>query len=127
MTLWVRNQDKTILYQVKYFTVGEFTPITEIDGEKVENVEPKWGISSISDLLGLYDSKQRCIEILDEIQRLIVNSNKTILTTSSDLDQRTYDDILEEVEKNNFTVLSCVNTPQVFPLNQNIVYQMPEK
>lgn len=118
MTLWIRSQDKTILCEATDLEIFEIA-----DDKSMEDCI----IGCIRGVLGQYATKKRCIEILDEIQRLIVNNNKTILTTSSDLDQRTYDDILEEIDKNNFTILSCVNTPQVFPLNQNIIYQMPEK
>lgn len=114
MQLYVRTQNKMALVNCKIILVEEFRQQFRV-------------YSNDYGTLGKYETEERCLEILDEIQKLITNGNKTVLTTSSDLDKDIYNDILEEVEKNNFTILSYVNTPLVFPLNQNIVYQMPEK
>lgn len=67
MELWIRTQDKERLVQVKYIDL-----YTDEDIE--ENNEFRL-YSYVDDnrqfLLGIYATKERALEVLDEIQRLI--------------------------------------------------------
>lgn len=118
MELWVRSQSKRHLAKITNINV---TP-ANINGVQKYSI-----IGDFESLLGTYDTKQRCLEILDEIQNLISDSGKTLVTLKNDFDMRDYDELLYELEKNKIAVVSQVENAQVFPLQTNIVYQMPEK
>ncbi len=63
MELWIRNQDKTLLSKVDRIVLEDF-----------DNCKPK--IYSNNDFLGEYETKERALEILDEIQNgLLANFN----------------------------------------------------
>lgn len=60
MKLFVRSQDKLSLCEVNELHIGDsFAIYSRYDKND------KW------DVLGVYDSKERCLEILDEIQKII--------------------------------------------------------
>lgn len=68
MELWVRGQEKSLLKKVSevlYEEMDEHSIVT-FQGDDVM-------------LLGIYKTKERCLEIIDEIQSLLVNNG-----TSSD-------------------------------------------
>ena len=60
MELWIRSQDKTVLINVKTLFVAD----KEIRGYYSDN--PNW-------FLGIYKTKERALEVLDEIQERILN------------------------------------------------------
>ena len=60
MELWIRSQDKSCLVNIKAVIMLN----KEIRGYYNEN--PNW-------FLGKYDTKERALEVLDEIQRLITD------------------------------------------------------
>lgn len=63
MNLWVRSQDKRILQKVDNIFLDanyENKRISTYDGESIE--------------LGTYKTKERAIEVLDEIQDLLQNA-----------------------------------------------------
>ena len=63
MELWVRNMWKHGLYKV--------------DGVVAREVNGKWEITDLRSVLplGEYATKERCLEILDEIQKLLNSGN----------------------------------------------------
>lgn len=96
MNLWVRTQDKMNLVKVRQVGVNyqdnkqiiaNYTPeLYENSGEFVE-------------LLGIYKTKERAIEILDEIQDELISSD------------------FMPIEKNEEVVLTCGSAR---------IYEMPE-
>lgn len=75
MELWIRSQSKTSLNKVNgvyYGAEGEFWAIYE----KGENF----------DYLGLYTTKERCLEIIDEIQEILTH-NGMILFKNVDISE----------------------------------------
>ena len=61
MELWIRSQDKELLTKVKHL---------EVYGSKTE-----WWIMANDNDLGVYATKERALEVLDEIQSYLVNIN----------------------------------------------------
>ena len=63
MELWIRNQDKTILSKPQNIVIRE---------NQNENNETNYAIVDIY-TMGIYSTKKRALEVLDEIQRLITD------------------------------------------------------
>ena len=116
MKLWVRSQDKSIFSEVKgvYCVVeGDFWAIYE-KGE-------------VLSYLGLYKTRERCLEIIDEIQKILGHSGM-ILFKNIDITHLSPKDI------EPFKTLSWFSSPianeksEVAVHNAEvIVYEMPEK
>ena len=60
MELWIRSQDRTFLRKVNTIGIAEGRDFWSID----ENLTIRFGI---------YKTKERALEVLDEIQRLIID------------------------------------------------------
>lgn len=65
--MWIRSQDKTLLGNYQFLWVDE-------NSIYAESSNPKY-----TDCLGIYESKERAIEVLDEIQMQIQSCTKTII------------------------------------------------
>lgn len=65
--MWVRTQDKMSLIEVQGFQ------ICYIKNED----EEYWEIYTIGTSLGKYNSKERALEVLDEIQKLLIAMPRT--------------------------------------------------
>ena len=63
MDLWIRSQDKTRLVKVCSLEYGEYNEIHYINGYCVNEVD--------NYDLGIYKTKERALEVLDEIQSLL--------------------------------------------------------
>ena len=66
MELWIRSQDKTRLSKINSIQYGEYQGAHYINGyciNEVDNID-----------LGIYATKERALEILDEIQKYIADS-----------------------------------------------------
>lgn len=100
MDLWIRSQDKERLFKVKQLEIRENEAgyiITSI------NFENTYGYNFLT--LGIYKSKERALEILDEIQGFIQNDENEA----------------EYIHSNTELVFRTTEK-----LNRN-VYQMPEE
>ena len=89
MELWIRSQDKEVLTRV-------------IDIWKDADKNEIWSKSSFAtkNCLGIYESKERALEVLDEIQDELIGSD------------------FMPIEKNEEVVLTCGSAK---------IYEMPEK
>lgn len=63
MELWIRSQDKEKLCEIKYIRYMNMSENYE------EDIHSLWNDSL--GILGTYATKERALEVLDEIQRLI--------------------------------------------------------
>ena len=70
MELWIRNQDKEILIKIDRIGIEKFD-----DGYGIVTYERIGTKNEFG--LGLYKSKERALEVLDEIQCHLVNINDT--------------------------------------------------
>lgn len=114
MELWIRSQNREILTKVNNLRLFY---------SKYENV---FVIEDYDDL-GIYKSKERALEVLDEISNKIKNQfilkEKTILKP---------DDIAKEHKRLNYLYSGefiMENPPyEIVPINSNIIYyEMPEE
>ena len=72
MDLWIRSQDKTRLSKINSIQYGEYQGAHYINGYCINDVD------NID--LGIYATKERALEILDEIQDFIENRDTTKIT-----------------------------------------------
>ncbi len=96
MDLWIRSQDKEALAKISNVQYS-FINNTHYIGTYYDNLE----------ILGTYKTKERALEVLDEIQNAILG----IIT-------------LEEIEKQevkNYTGIATISQK-----SENIVYEMPK-
>lgn len=66
MDLWIRSQDRTRLIKINNLEYVEYQDVHSINGyytNEVDNCD-----------LGIYSSKERALEVLDEIQIRIINN-----------------------------------------------------
>ena len=82
MNLWIRSTSKTNLLQARFLTIMEGKTFYkknewEYEGYTICNV----ALNGNYELLGTYKTKERAIEVLDEIQNIL--KPKYILDTSS--------------------------------------------
>lgn len=77
MELWVRSQDRESLVKVDnlYVSVGNYICYYVEKGKEVPNTYYR-----SSGELGRYATKERALEVLDEIQNFIENRNKIKIT-----------------------------------------------
>lgn len=98
MELWVRSQDKRILQKVDNIFLDanyENKRISTYDGDNVE--------------LGTYKTKERAIEVLDEIQNILIGKYMISLDYKNALGSNFISKQIQEV------------------LKETSVYQMPDK
>lgn len=114
MELWIRSQNREILTKVNNLRLFY---------SKYENV---FVIEDYDDL-GIYKSKERALEVLDEISNKIKNQfilkEKTILKPEDLLKHKRW---LEYEYNNDFIVQD--ESYEIHPINSGIVYyEMPEE
>lgn len=76
MTLFVRTQDKARLIStdcVYYEEKRKTSKVIHIDNVYEEVIESRHRLVCCNRLLGEYETKERCLEIIDEIQQKISN------------------------------------------------------
>lgn len=109
MDLWVRTQDRKILTKITDL---------EIDEENCIVVYNHNGDVEIT--LGMYQTKERALEVLDEIQSLITPNYKELVVNYknkiSDISKLT-NIVLSEKPDGDITIQEL----------SNVVYQMPEE
>ena len=101
--MWIRSQDKTVLVKVFDFRVD---CCIGLDGENY--IQGNLDSNYDSYILGTYKSKERALEVLDEIQTYLENNYLSI----NDMPQH-----------NNGLIANGI---VLFPNNTQKVYQMPE-
>lgn len=115
MELWIRSQDKSSIVKVDnlYVSVGNYICYYVEKGKEVPDTYYR-----PSGELGRYETKERALEVLEEIQNIL--SPKYILDTSSiKPDGNVY-------EKNGMIFQNYDANAKIEELS-TFVYQMPEK
>lgn len=119
MELWIRSQDKKSLIIANEITYQQSGSVM-YNGLHCEIYNGKT-------LLGTYETKERALEVLDEIQNILINDNKTIL-------QPRYPVRIEDLESmknwyqnlNDNSISIYGNEIEVVNSNKSIlVYEMP--
>lgn len=99
MDLWVRSQNKYRVLKVESLQIIY----------NQEDNELPYSINSSYELLGSYKTKERALEILDEIQQML--KNETIETEIKYIDNQVYE-------------TKIIRKPDI--LKNIVVYQMPK-
>lgn len=107
MELWVRSQSKDRFAKVTQFDIGE--------------CGDHYAICGSAGFLGGYDTKKRCIEILDEIQQMIDDA-PILIKNTADLSKEDIERALSLPE----SVRTVFYNDDIVPI-KTLVYQMPEK
>ena len=97
MELWVRSQDKMNLVKIRQISLN-YQNNKQIIANYMPDFYPNSG--EYYELLGIYESKERALEVLDEIQDELIGSD------------------FMPIEKNEEVVLTCGSAK---------IYEMPEK
>lgn len=110
--MWIRSQDKEFLIKVDNVNLG-----LDVNTNELNRLFTFVGGAVTSFTLGTYKSKERAIEVLDEIQNLLIP--KVILNTYSIENKETSysKELIIEPIINDIKVRN----------NVNMFYQMPEE
>lgn len=106
MELWIRSQDKETLILANH-----------LDIYCVDEEENIYAIEECGNDLGNYISKERALEVLDEIQNILMP--KCIINSKSMKFSKPY-------EENGMVLMDCNADARLEQLS-TIVYEMPEK
>ena len=113
MKLWIRSQDKRELKEVESLWIVGKSVRNPNNFNRVEEEKIVYSIVADEQSVGIYDTQQRALEVLDEIQNALVGK---VFVEAKQTKIKKDDAILEAQPIN------------IKPLNQNcVVYQMPEK
>lgn len=77
MELWIRSQDKTTLILAQHLDIYDCT----LEDDK----EQHWWIDESGVDLGEYPSKERALEVLDEIEGLLLLKRGSMYSVDNDL------------------------------------------
>lgn len=103
MELWVRSQDKTTLSKITEISFDNDFIMGKNDNQ-------------VFTFLGQYDTKERCLEILDEIQKILCDT--VLLVNGSGKET------LDNLYGNGIAIM---NGNEKIEQLGTYVYQMPEK
>ena len=112
MELWIRSQDKRALLNVRQVRINGLD-IMCLNGE----------------LLGTYISKERALEVLDEIQKTL-KSKKYLLKVKKEFDNKTIEDAKFYFEhKNDIDLIMNDNNFDIIPIGNDdiVIYEMPKE
>jgi len=119
MSLWIRSQDKTELVKVEGIKY-EKVPV----GHSLL-VPYEFGVFNV----GQYESKERALEILNDIQSKLFSSNRVIVQTQNPCKKEDKYEVQMDFESLNGipAIVHDISTT-VTPMNQEgYIYEMPEK
>ncbi len=116
MSLWIRSQDKMLFELTTWLAVVE---------NKIDN-NGKWYIEG-GGILGYYDTKERALEILNDIQDKM--KNKYLAKVNPILSQSDFKKAIKDMERfNNIDLIGSNSLVDIQPINPEvIIYEMPEK
>ena len=110
MELWIRSQDKTFLRKVN--TIGI-----------VKGNDSWWIAENITIVLGKYKSKERALEIMDEIQNIL---QPVVFFKEPTINVNNGDSIIQTLSQ-DITISAPQQTEFEFKQAGQFVYQMPER
>lgn len=119
MELWIRSQDKEILVLAKGFELHH------LRSDGCCQIFAVW--QNNYQCVGIYNSKKRALEVLNEIQQQLVN--KYYLTPKEKLTCTDMQKLMNIDRFNNrIDVVSTLEKMELNPLNNNVyVYEMPKE
>ena len=129
MDLWIRSQDRLTMMKVNDIRIIDYRGLKEqlqksilsfmSDMDQMKSYLDKdgWGLSCNETCLGIYETKERALSVLDEIQNLI---KPRIITTNYECE------IKENLSKLGFDLRMIPQKAEIQELS-TIVYEMPKE
>lgn len=108
MELWVRSQRKKILLRVN-----------EINAEVLGGYGIFYVIMANKQKVGEYETEERCLEILDEIQKLLIENSDPLVLLRNDIDDM-------DLQDGAIIGIPPKDKEKVFQKSA-LIYEMPEK
>ena len=125
MKLWIRTQDKKALLECEYVRVEELkeTHVNNFNSVAVNEVSVGAAIIIEGVMVAKYNSLQRAMQVLDEIQTLL--NGKIIVENKMVLKEKQKQSLKEMVNENPIVTNPTVD---IKSLNQNcVVYELPQQ
>ena len=124
MDLWVRDSTKTKLIKVDNVYLKKLdTSIFEPKLLKYQGIDYIYCIFTNNECLGEYNSEERAMKILDEIQKILIQD--VIIFKNIDIGDST--ELSNYLESKCFAVLTQDKKEQVEFINRDcVVFEMPE-
>lgn len=118
MELWIRSQNKELLKLVNNIEI-DYLDFKKYDYVQSIQNKGEYGIRCNGDLLGQYSTKERALEVLDEIQNII---KPTFINTKYNCE------IKDGHNKNEFDLVMQPDESKIEIIQPTtIVYEMPEE
>ena len=114
MELWIRSQDKGVLTKANNLIV--FSNNTNNTSFSIKNFE-----QDDSTNLGFYKTKERALEVLDEIQRLLMPAY--LISNISKEDGLKLQDHIAFAT----SIIQTEDNSKIEQINGSIIYQMPKE
>lgn len=118
MELWIRSQDKELLMK---------SPELRYNQKENDHSILAYDTLGVYRILGVYSTKERALEVLDEIQNILTNKKGVLqaksITKYSDLEISK--NALETINNEQFIVVHY--DYEFRELDNTIVYEMPEE
>ena len=108
MELWIRSQDKLTMMEVNDIKIIDYRGLKVqleksifsfvADMDQMESYLDKdgWGLSCNETCLGIYETKERALEVLDEIQKTIINNEVIRIIMPNVKDMRGNEELYKE-------------------------------
>ena len=116
MELWVRSQNKKVLMK--------------IDGVHYDG-KNDWRILNGGSVLGRYATEERCLEIIDEIQKLLLSANGDYLIKLQDIDINAEEKTVygeNFIKRLQSPIMPIANEPSISVIQPSVlVYEMPKE
>lgn len=114
MELWIRSQDKMNLVKIRQIGLN-YQNNKQIIANYIHDFYPN--SEKYYELLGFYETKERALEVLDEIEKLI---KPITIFQNCQVDKST----IEKIKETGYCVVN--NDARVEQISQ-VFYQMPEE
>ena len=117
MELWVRTADRRSLLKPTNICIGLNCS--------------RWGVYDGNQVLGEYKTEERCLEIIDEIQKLLLSTNGDYLIKLQDIDVNAEEKTVygeNFIQKLQSPIMPIANEPSVSVIQPSVlVYEMPQE
>lgn len=124
MELWIRSQDKDRLFRAENLYIDEFYQVVGYKTKEQKTISGM-AIWHNEKIIAKYDTRERCLEILDEIQNLLF-APRQIVFNERNVDKDEYDELCRQLKTNG---VACVpSDSEIKYLDKDwVLYEMPEK
>ncbi len=116
MNLWIRSQDKMKLIKVNFVFLN-YKNSCQIIANYIPDFIGREG--DYFETLGTYKSKERALEVLDEIQNIL--NPKYMIRMSGNLSN------VKKYLNIDGAYIQCNDNADIKNINNNLIYEMPEE